>query len=119
WIENPVYRDLLCFSVLFCVILIMIALISILLRKFLKLVFLGWVDRTCGLIFGAAKGVLLVSVIFIILTTLIPKGSTFLEKSVFAPQVAQVSRILTVFVSKNLRHDFLKELEGVKKIWKQ
>jgi len=118
WIENPVYRDLLSFFIVFTAIVMMIGLISFLIRKFLKFVFLGWVDRTCGLIFGAAKGIIFASVIFIMITTFVPKSSAFLADSVLAPHIAQVSRVLTVFVSKNLRQHFLEELEGIQTLWK-
>ena len=39
WIESPGIRDLIGFFFLFCTILVIISLVSILIRKFLKLVF--------------------------------------------------------------------------------
>ncbi len=119
WIESPGIRNLAAFFLLFCAILIVVSLISVLIRKFLKLVFLGWVDRTFGLIFGAAKGLLIVSVIFIMITTFFPKNSNIFAGSKFSPYVAKISETMTVFVSKNARKDFRKQLEGIQKIWKQ
>ena len=113
WIENSVIRNLTAFFLLFCAILIIVSLISVLIRKFLQLVFLGWVDRTFGLVFGAAKGILVVSVLFIMITTFLPKSSNILTGSKFFPYVAKVSKAMTVFVSKNVRSDFLKQLEGI------
>jgi len=113
WIENPGIRNLTAFFLLFCAILVIVSLISILIRKVLKLVFLGWVDRIFGLVFGAAKGVLVVSVLFIMITTFLPKSSTILTDSKFSPYVAEVSKVMTVFVSQNTRKDFLKKLEGI------
>ncbi|MBC2704889.1 CvpA family protein [Desulfobacula sp.] len=113
WIENPGIRNLTAFFLLFCAILVIVSLISILIRKVLKLVFLGWVDRIFGLVFGAAKGVLVVSVLFIMITTFLPKSSTILTDSKFSPYVAEVSKAMTVFVSQNTRKDFLKKLEGI------
>jgi membrane protein required for colicin V production len=119
WIENSGFRNLIAFFLLFCAILVIISLISVLIRKFLKLVFLGWVDRTFGLIFGAAKGLLVVSVLFIMITTFLPKNSNVLAGSKFSPYIAKVSKTMTVFVSQNTKKDFLKHLEGLFKIWKQ
>ncbi len=119
WIENPAIRNIMAFFILFCAILIVISFISILIRKILNLVFLGWVDRTFGLVFGAAKGILIVSVIFIMITTFLPKNTSLLTDSKLSVHVAKVSKALTVFVSKNNRGTFLKQLEEVKKIWKQ
>ncbi|MBU1341075.1 MAG: CvpA family protein [Proteobacteria bacterium] len=118
WIQTPGIRNLTAFFVLFCIILIGVSFLSVLIRKFLKLVFLGWVDRTFGLAFGAAKGVLIVSVLFIMITTFLPKSSNILADSKFSPYVAKISKAMTVFVSKNARSDFLKHLEGIQKNWK-
>lgn len=113
WIENPAVRSLTAFFVLFCVILIIVSLFSVLIHKLLKLVFLGWVDRVVGLVFGTAKGILIVSVLFIMITTFLPKNTTILAGSKFSPSIAKVSKAMTVFVSKNNRKDFLKQLEGI------
>ena len=119
WIETPGLRKLIAFFLLFCAILIIVSLISILIRKLLNLVFLGWVDRTFGLIFGVAKGILIVSVLFIMITTFLPKSSSILADSKLSVHVAKISKAMTVFVSKNSRSDFFKQLEGIQKIWKQ
>ena len=113
WIENPGIRNLTAFFLLFCAVLVIVSLISVLIRKFLKLVFLGWVDRAFGFVFGAAKGVLIVSVLFIMIIIFFPKSSTVLAGSKFSPSVAKVSKAMTVFVSKNTRSDFLEQLEGI------
>ncbi len=113
WIQNPGVRNLTAFFVLFCLILIFVILISILIRKFLNLVFLGWVDRTFGLAFGAAKGLLIVSVIFIMITNFIPKDSNIIVGSKLSPHIAKISKSMTLFVSKNARKDFVKKLEGI------
>jgi membrane protein required for colicin V production len=113
WVHNPGVRNLSAFFVLFCVILIIVSFISILIRKLLNLVFLGWVDRTFGLVFGAAKGLLIVSVIFIMITHFVPKGSTVIGGSKLSPYVAKISKSMTLFVSKNTRKDFVKKLEGI------
>lgn len=119
WISTPAYQNLIAFFLLFCLILIGVSLISTLIRKFLNLVFLGWVDRLFGLVFGVLKGILIVSILFIMITTFLPDHSAILSQSVFAPYVAEISRVITLFVSKNFRSDFLLELERVKQLWNQ
>jgi membrane protein required for colicin V production len=113
WIANVPIRNLMAFFVLFCAILIGVHLISMLIQKLLKLVFLGWVDRGFGLVFGTLKGVLFVTVFFIMVTTFLPKNSNFLMSSQLAPYIGEVSKVMTVFVSKNDKHDFMKKLEGL------
>lgn len=113
WIEAPGLRNLIAFFILFCAILIGVSLVAVMIHKLLNLVFLGWVDRTMGFIFGTAKGILIVSVLFILMTTFLPESSTFLTGSKFSPHIAKVSKAMTVFVSRNTRKDFLKQLEGL------
>jgi membrane protein required for colicin V production len=113
WIESPAMRNLAAFFVLFSAILIVVTLISILIRKLLRLVFLGWVDCTFGLVFGALKGLMILSVLFIVITTFLPKNSDFLGRSKFSPYIAQVSKVMTVFVSGNTKQEFLKKMEGI------
>ncbi len=118
WISSPGIRRLVCFFVLFCLILIVVGLLAQLIRKLLKLVFLGWVDRTFGVVFGAAKGILIVTVLFIMATTFIPDSKTFFSGSKTAPYLAQVADAMTIFVSQNMKDQFNRHLEGLKKEWK-
>ena len=115
WVSNSAVLNLVAFFALFCTILIAVGLLAALIRKLLKLVFLGWVDRTFGLVFGACKGILVMSVFFIMVTTFLPENTGFLKNSQFSPYIAQVSKAMTVFVSKNSesKKDFLKKLEGL------
>ena len=116
-IKTPGARSLICFFVLFCGILILIGLLAALIRKFLSLVFLGWVDRFFGLVFGTAKGGLIVSVLFIMMMTFIP-DTQFLSGSKTAPYVSRVANAMTLFLSQNMKTDFSKHLEGIKANWK-
>jgi len=70
-------------------------------------------DAVGEMVFGAAKGLLIVSVIFIMITHFVPKGSTFISGSKLSPHVAEISKSMTLFVSKNARKDFAKKLEGL------
>ena len=119
FIQAPWARNLICFFVLFCVILILVGLLAALIRKFLHLVFLGWVDRSFGLVFGAAKGVLIISVIFIVFTVFIPNSGSYLTGSRTAPYLAKVSNAMVVFVSKGMKSEFFKQLKEIKANWKQ
>ncbi len=119
WISNPGYRNLLSFFILFCLILIAISLIATLIRYFLNIVFLGWVDRLCGMIFGGAKGILIVSVLFIILTTFLPRNSSILVNSRLSSSVAKVSEAIVLFIDNNMKKELRTKLKGMEKHWKQ
>ena len=111
WIDSEPIRNLAAFFVVFCGIVLVVGLVAALIRKLMKLAFLGWVDRITGLIFGAGKGVLIMAVLFVIITTFLPQNAGFLKNSTLSPYLAQVSKVLTVFVSNNARSDYLKKLE--------
>lgn len=112
WIDMQGLRQVLSFFIIFCLILVAVSLISIGLQKILKLAFLGWVDRTFGLLFGAAKGVLIVSVILVMITSFGPKNPKFLSESTLTPYVVRVSSALSVLVSKENRKDLLTRLKS-------
>lgn len=112
-IDNKAVQNIVAFFLLFLCILIVIHLIAVGIHKILNLVFLGWVDRSCGLAFGAAKGVLIVSVVFVMATLFLPDSTKLFKSSVCSPYIAKVSKSMTVFVSKNTKQDFLKKLEGM------
>jgi membrane protein required for colicin V production len=118
-IETPGTRSLICFFVLFCGILILISLLAALIRKFLNLVFLGWVDRFFGLVFGTAKGVLIISVLFMMMTTFVSMDAKLLSGSKTAPHVATLASAMSLFFSKSMETDFPKHLEGIRANWKQ
>lgn len=110
-IETPAIQHLASFGLLFCGIVIAVGLTAALIRKLMHVAFLGWVDRTFGLVFGTAKGILIVSVLFIMLTAFVPAGSsTMMTRSETAPYLATISRTMTLFISRNLRIDFLDRL---------
>ncbi|MDY0221602.1 MAG: CvpA family protein [Desulfobacterium sp.] len=119
WIDNPGFRKMLAFFLLFCAILVVINLLAALIRYFLNVVFLGWVDRLCGLVFGGAKGVLIVAVLLIAITTLLPRNTAFVSESLLAPQVAIVSQAISVFVARDMQHELQLKIKGIKKNWEK
>lgn len=119
WIESPGIRNLLCFFILFSLILMVVGALARLIRKLLRLVFLGWVDRTFGMVFGGAKGVLIIAVLFIMVTTFVPGNGKLISDSKTAPHVASVAKAMTLFVSRNMKADFFTHLEGMQKKWKK
>ncbi len=117
WISSAGYRNLLSFFVLFCAILVLVTLVAHLIRYFLNIAFLGWVDRFCGMIFGGAKGILIVSVLFTMLTTFLPGNSTVLTNSRFSPPVAKVSEAVTLFINNNMKKELQTKLKRIRKQW--
>ncbi|MEA1968527.1 MAG: CvpA family protein [Thermodesulfobacteriota bacterium] len=119
WISTEGYRNILSFFILFCLVIVIVNIVASLIRYLLKIVFLGWVDMLCGMIFGAVKGVIIISVLFIIATTFLPKGNSLIADSFLAPHVAAASEILIIFVPKDIKKELEIKVRGIKKIWEK
>ena len=117
-IINPSYLNILSFLIIFCSVLIIITILGVVIKYLLNVAFLGWVDRICGVGFGLIKGVLIVTVLFIILTTFLPKGAPLIKKSVLAPHVIWISEKMVNVVPKEMKKDFSGKLNEFKKAWK-
>ena len=117
-IINPSYLNILSFLIIFCSVLIIISILGIVIKYLLNVAFLGWIDRACGLGFGLIKGLLIVTVLFIILTTFLPKGAPLIKKSIFAPHVIWISEKMVKVVPKEMKKDFFGKLDEFKKAWK-
>ena len=117
-IHDVAYLNILSFLIIFCVVLIVVSMLGVIIKYLLNIAFLGWVDRVGGFVFGLAKGILIVSVIFISLTAFLPKGSAFIKNSVLAPHVSWVSEKMAKVVSQDMKLDFMSKLEDLKKAWK-
>ena len=117
-IDEQSYLNILSFLIIFCGILIIISILGVVIKYLLNVAFLGWVDRICGLGFGLIKGVLIVSVIFIILTTFLSKGAPIIKKSILAPHVIWISEKMVGLVSDDMKKDFFTKLDEFKKAWK-
>jgi membrane protein required for colicin V production len=72
WISTPSIRSLLAFVVLFVITLIIGSLITRLLHSLVEVSGLGGLDRLLGMVFGAARGLLLVLALVILLPILLP-----------------------------------------------
>jgi membrane protein required for colicin V production len=99
-------------------VLIVVSVLGIIIKYLLNIAFLGWVDRVGGVVFGLAKGILIVSILFISLTAFLPQGSAFVKNSVMAPHVSWVSEKMAKVISQEMKQDFMSKLGELKKAWK-
>jgi len=117
-IQDESYLNILSFLIIFCSVLIVVSVLGVIIKYLLNIAFLGWFDRVGGVIFGIAKAILIVSVLFISLTAFLPKGSTFIKNSVLAPHVSWVSEKMAKVVSHEMKQNFMSKLGDLKKAWK-
>jgi len=119
WIANAGYLNILSFLIIFCGVFIIISILGIIINYLLKIVFLGWLDRVSGAMFGAMKGILIVSVLLIALTAFLPKGTPVIKDSLLSPYVTLVSEKMAKVISKDMKHDFSTKIATIKKAWKK
>ncbi len=118
WISNSAYLNILSFLIVFCALFILISVIGVIIKYVLNIAFLGWVDRICGAGFGIIKGVLIVSVILIPLTSFLPNNAPVIRNSVLSPYVMLVSEKMVKVVSKDMKQQFEAKIRELKKTWK-
>jgi membrane protein required for colicin V production len=116
-VSNPAYRNLLAFLIIFCAVVVLVNVLAIVIQYLLKIVFLGWLDRLGGVVFGFIKAALIVSVLFLALTSFLPKGTPLIKESLAAPYVAVVSERLASVVSSDTKREFAAKLDELKKAW--
>ena len=112
------YLHISSFLIIFCGVLILVSVLGVIIKYLLNIAFLGWVDRIGGVVFGLAKGALIVCVLFISLTAFLPKGSAFIKNSVLAPHVSWMSEKMAKVISQEMKQDFTGKLRELKKAWK-
>ena len=119
WITNTGYLNILSFLIIFCGVFIMISILGVIINYLLKIVFLGWLDRIFGAVFGAMKGILIVSVLLIALTAFLPRGTPVIKDSLLSPYVTLVSEKMAKVISKDMKHDFSTKIATIKKAWEK
>ena len=85
WIETPSIRTVLAYIALFVMTLLVGAIIGWLLQQFIEGAGLGWFDRLLGMGFGAARGLLIVLALVILLPMALPemRGDSWWYRSEF------------------------------------
>lgn len=118
FIQNPYSRQTVGFLALFCAVAIGCALLGTVLRTFLRLIFLGVVDRIFGAVFGAAKAVVIISVLHLVLVTFLPSGGiAMMRDSRLAPAANAVAGVLFFVVPKQAKEGYVEKMERLRWKW--
>lgn len=118
WISNKAYLNILSFFIIFCGVFILISMLGIVIKYILNAASLGWIDRFSGAGFGGIKGILIVSILLLVLTTFLPKNSPAVKNSLLAPHIMTISEQMAKAVPQDMRQQFLNKIKDFKKIWK-
>ena len=119
WAPGLPYENIISFILIFIGIFILINLLGVGVKYLLNIVFLGWVDRVCGILFGTAKGVLIVSMILLALTAFVHEFDSMIKSSKLAPEVTRLSEQMIRVVPPGVKRHFIDRIEVFKKEWQK
>ncbi|MFZ7127336.1 MAG: CvpA family protein [Desulfobacterales bacterium] len=119
WISNDAYANIVGFLIIFALVVILVGILGIVIKYLMNIASLGWADRILGAGAGALKGILIVSVLLVALTTFLPKGAPVIRESILAPRVTVVSEALARVVSQEMKAQFTTKMKVFKDAWKK
>jgi membrane protein required for colicin V production len=119
WISDPNYINILSFLIIFLFVFLIVSIIGIIIKYILKIVFLGWVDRVFGGIFGILKGILIGSVLLIVFTAFLSGDSTTIRNSRISPYISTISDTMIRVTPKELKHAYQAKKQDIENAWKK
>ena len=115
-VKTPDIANLLGFITIFVGCILLGAIISLVVGKFLQAASLQWYDRFLGAAFGLLRAWLIGSVLFMILTTF-PVKLESVQRARFAPQLLVGARVISLVLPKELKNKFLDGYHQIQKMW--
>ena len=109
------YLPLLCFALIFLVVLVLCNLLAWWLKKFFQKIFLGWADRVLGAGLAVIKGVFLSYFIIVLLMYLVAPKSPIIADSRLKPVIVSAYQSLVGVISSDAQEKLKKRLESQKK----
>ncbi|MFW6052458.1 MAG: CvpA family protein [Desulfosalsimonas sp.] len=119
--DNMNYAYFAAFLLLFCAVFAAAVLVGMFVRTVVQLMLLGVVDRALGSLFGAVKGVIIVSLLFFLLTFFLPRGtsSDMIRESKLAPHVNSAAAGIIRVIPEDARRAFAARIEEFKLKWEK
>jgi len=106
------------FVMIFAGCLLLGAVISFFVYKFLRIAHLQWFDRLLGAAFGLVRG-WMIAAILILLLTAFPVEITSVEEAQLAPYLLVSARALIIITPHSLRERFLEGYKKVERLWRE
>lgn len=118
YIANAGIANFLGFVIIFVGVLLVGALISSILSRFLHWVGLSWFNRMLGGVAGLVRGVLLMAVLVDVLIAFAPSPTPeTLQRSLVVPYVTSVAGWLVDLAPRGLKDAFDQQLENLRQYW--
>jgi len=94
WITNGTVADIAGFALVFVLIMLIVGIIGAIIRKLVDMADLTATDRTLGIFFGAARGLLLISLSFLIYTSYAKPDHKWMQESMLTPYAIEAGDML-------------------------
>ncbi len=94
WIPNGTVADIAGFALVFVLVMMLAGLVGSIIRKLVDLAELTATDRTLGMFFGLARGVLLIALCFLVYTSYTRPDARWVKQSLLAPYAIQLGDLL-------------------------
>lgn len=108
FIETPQIGFLITYGVLFLLVFLSVVLLGFLLKKVMTVSLLGWFDRMMGGLFGLCKSAIVITVLFMVLSSMLASSNPILTESFFAPYLKHASTyLLRLIKDQDLQKHFL------------
>jgi membrane protein required for colicin V production len=114
-ISSMQIANALAYALIFFTTMVAVTIIGRFLEKLIKLIFLGWLNRLLGLVFGFAKGAMVAAVLLLLLTLALPPHHDFIAKSQIRPYFEHAYAI----VPDNFRQQLIEKKEAIEKYLKE
>lgn len=117
WITNPAWLSISSFLTIFILVFVSVSLAGVVIKYLMNIAFLGWTDRICGAIFGSARGLLIITVILLALTTFLPKNSAVIKHSWVAHHMIRYSALMVQVTPEEMKKSFGSKAKEINKSW--
>jgi membrane protein required for colicin V production len=108
--------DFFAFLILFVGCLILGALISMIVNRFMKAVSIKWIDRVLGGLFGLLRGWAIASILVLALIAF-PLRENIVPKSVLAPYLLAGARAAVLLVPQDMKDKFYEQYKKLLDKW--
>lgn len=102
WITQNNLANIAAFILIFVLVMFIVGALGFIVRKLVDMAALTATDRTLGMFFGAARGLLLIGTAFLMYTAYAKPDMPFLQKSLLTPYAVQLSE----FIGKTIPADY-------------
>lgn len=116
--RNDSVANLVGFMIIFLGSILIGAVISFLVNKFIKMAALEWVDRLLGGLYGFLRGWAIASIIILALVAF-PVRENMLARSYLAPYLLAGARFAAYMVPRDLKNRFGEQYQKVLQLWNQ